>query len=96
MKLLLRRSERSTAFGNPVYILDVRAEISTEEKGWIDKYKFGKSLLYTKNGRPTGDPTTVTGVGSILLHYATDMTVSVNDLVNGKRVECKDIRYKLW
>ena len=94
MKLLLSRSERSSSvLGNPIYILNVRADLTDEEKGWITKFKFGKSMLYSRKGKPNFDAatTTATGVGAILLHYATDMTVSVNDLVNGKRIECKDI-----
>ena len=91
MKLLLRRSERSSVMGKPIYILEVRVEVSQEERGWIDKYKFGPSLLYTKKGKPTGDPNTLAGVGQNLLHYAMDLTVSVNDLVHGKKIECKDI-----
>lgn len=93
MKLLLRRSERQSAFGKPIFVLEVRAELSAEEMGWIDKFKFGPSLLYTRKGKPNFDPYTsgVSGVGALLLHYATDMTVSVNDLRQGKRIECKDI-----
>ncbi|MBS1985525.1 MAG: hypothetical protein JST16_15270 [Bdellovibrionales bacterium] len=93
MKLLLRRGERSTTFGNPVYILEVRADLSSEERAGIDKYKFGKSLLYSRKGKPDIDPRTASAgqFGALLLHYATDMTVSVNDLVHGKRIECKDI-----
>ena len=91
MKLLLRRSERSTVLGKPVYVLEMRAELSAEEKGRIDKYKFGPSLLYSKKGKPNANADTLAGVGQILLHYAMDLTVSVNDLVNGKKIECKDI-----
>lgn len=91
MKLLLRRSERASTFGKPIYVLDVRAELSPEEIGWIDKFKFGPSFLYTRKGKPNVDTSTVSGMGALLLHYATDMTVSVNDLRQGKRIECKDI-----
>lgn len=97
MKILLRRSERATAFGNPVFVLDVRAEISPEEKASVDKYKFGKSLLYSRKAAPAlkGDYDSALGigfdVGARLLHHATNMTISVNDLVFGKRIECKDI-----
>lgn len=93
MKLLLRRSERQSTFGKPIYVLEVRAELSPEELGWIDKFKFGTSLLYSRKGKPNFDPYTigVSGVGALLLHYATDMTVSVNDLRHGKRIECKEI-----
>ena len=91
MKLLLRRSERSTVLGKPVYILEMRAQLSDEEKGWIEKYKFGPSLLYTKKGKPNANANSLAGVGQILLHYAMDLTVSVNDLLHGKKIECKDI-----
>mgnify|MGYP001553457280 CR=1 FL=1 len=91
MKLLLRRSERQSTFGKPIYVLEVRAELSSEEISWIDKFKFGPSLLYSRKGKPNVDATTVSGMGALLLHHATDMTVSVNDLRQGKRIECKDI-----
>ena len=91
MKLLLRRDERSSIMGKPIFVLEMRAELSEEERGWIQKYKFGPSLLYTKKGKPNADTNTLAGVGQILLHYAMDLTVSVNDLVNGKKIECKDI-----
>lgn len=91
MRLLLRRSERASVLGKIIYILDIRAELSGEEKGWIDKYKFGNSLLYSKKGKLSVDINTPSGVGATLLHHAMDMTVSVNDLLHGKRIECKDI-----
>ncbi|MGH9807380.1 MAG: hypothetical protein ACRD9W_08975, partial [Terriglobia bacterium] len=31
------------------------------------------------------------GVGKLLLFHAMNLTISVNDLVAGKKVECKDI-----
>ena len=91
MKLLLRRSERSGMLGKLIYVLEVRAEVSSDERNSIAKYKFGPSILYSKKGAPTGDMNTWAGIGHNLLHYALDLTVSVNDLVNGKRIECKDI-----
>lgn len=91
MKLLLRRSERSGMLGKLIYVLEVRAEVSPDERNSIAKYKFGPSILYSKKGKPTGDMNTWSGIGHNLLHYAMDLTVSVNDLVNGKRIECKDI-----
>ncbi len=91
MKLLLRRSERTSVLGKPVYVLEMRAQLSDEEKGWIQKYKFGPSFLYSKKGKPNADGNTLAGMGQILLHYAMDLTVSVNDLVHGKKIECKDI-----
>ncbi len=37
------------------------------------------------------DTRSLSGLGTILLHHALNITVSVNDLRNGKRIECKDI-----
>lgn len=91
MKLLLRRGERKGTFGKLVFALTVRADITPEEKALIEKHKFGPSILYSRKGRPTGDPTTLAGVGSILLHHALDMTVCVADLTYGRTIECKDI-----
>lgn len=91
MDLLIRRSESTSTFGSAIYVLEVRAGMSDEEKGWIQKYRFGSSVLYSKKDRPAVDTGTVTGIGLLLLHHALNITVSVNDLVNGKRIECKNI-----
>ena len=90
MKLLLRRDQRSGLTGKVIFTLDVRAEISPEEKARIDKYKLGRELLYVKNTNVPDDPGWK-GVGKMLVFHALNITVSVNDLVFGKRVECKDI-----
>ncbi|MEQ1618371.1 MAG: hypothetical protein ABMA00_00055 [Gemmatimonas sp.] len=92
MKLLLRRSERSSITGKPIYMLEVRTELSAEEGGWIEKYRFGNQHLYVKKPMPDdANPTSWGGVGMMLLHHALNITVSVNDLKNGKKIECKDI-----
>jgi hypothetical protein len=100
MKLLLRRSERATTFGNTMYILDVRADLSAEEQASVWKYKLGKTLLYSRNNPPPKlDRDSVASVsleiGARLLHHALNITVSVGDLMGGKRVECKDIMQML-
>jgi len=91
MKLLLRRSERASAFGKPVYILEARAEFSPDELERIRKFKFGKIMLYSRKGPVDFDtlPQGALGVGAALFHHATNTTVSVNDLVSGKRIESK-------
>jgi hypothetical protein len=96
MKVLLRRSERATAFGNAVYVLDVRAELSEEEQAHIWKYKLTKTLLYSRHSPPPklekdSMASVGLGIGALLLHHATNLTVSVGDLIAGKKVECKDI-----
>ncbi len=90
MHLLLRRDQRSTMLGNVSFILEVRADITQEERAHISKYKLGSSLLYTKSelvDRGSG----LLGLASRLAFKAMNISVSVDDLAGGKRIECKDI-----
>src|SRR6185437_8367920 len=90
MNLLLRRDQRSSLMGKVVFQLDVRAEISQQEMASIQRYRLGDTVLYTKNelvDRGSG----LLGLASRLAFKAMNISVSVNDLTNGKRVECKDI-----
>jgi hypothetical protein len=90
MNLLLRRDQRSSLMGKVVFQLDVRAEISEQEMASIRRYRLGDSVLYTKAelvDRGSG----LLGLASRLAFKAMNISVSVNDLLNGKRIECKDI-----
>ena len=91
MKLLIRRDQRDGLLGKVIFQLDVRAELNDEERKRITRYKLGKELLYVKNEMPNVDGGTLKGFGKLLLAHALNITVSVNDLANGKRIECKDI-----
>jgi hypothetical protein len=94
MKLLLRRSERpSSVLGKPIYILEARAEFSPDELERIRKFKFGKISLYNRKGPVDFDglPQGALGVGMAVFHHATNTTVSVNDLISGKRIESKHV-----
>ena len=90
MNLLLRRDQRSGLLGKVVFQLDVRAEISPQEMTNIQRYKLGATMLYTKNemiDRGSG----LLGLASRMAFHAMNISVTVNDLVQGKRIECKDI-----
>lgn len=90
MKLLLRRDQRTTMMGNATFSLEVRADLSEAELANIKKYKLGKTVLYTQSelaDRGSG----LLGVASRLAFKAMNISVSVDDLVGGKRIECKDI-----
>jgi len=90
MKLLVRRNQRSGLLGKMIFTLEVRADLSQEERSAIDKYKLGDSVLYEKN--TIIDPGTgLIGLASRLAFKAMNMSVSVKDLANGKKLECKDI-----
>jgi len=91
MKLLIKRDQRGGLLGKVIFQLDVRAELSAEERRNIDKYKLGKEILYSKNAAPNVDPNTFRGLGTLLIAHALNISVTVNDLVNGKRIEAKDI-----
>jgi len=90
MKLLIRRNQRSGLIGKMIFTLEVRADLTPEERGAIDKYKLGDSVLYEKNTMV--DPGSgLLGLASRVAFKAMNMSVSVKDLANGKKLECKDI-----
>lgn len=88
MKVLLRRDQKQSGMiGVKItFTLAVRAELSQEEKDNIRKYKLGDTVLYEKKN--------ISDAGGLLRHLAAKMlnlTISVNDLVNGKTVEVESI-----
>ena len=91
MKVLLRRDQKSALLGGGItFTLDVRAQLTDEESSNIKKYKLGKTMLYQKMemaDRGKG----LLGVASRVAFKMMNISVSVDDLVSGKRVECKDI-----
>lgn len=90
MKLLLRRDQRSGLLGKMIFTLEVRAALSDEERHAITKYKLGDTVLYEKN--TVVDPGSgLLGLASRVAFRAMNMSVSVKDLVQGKKLECKDI-----
>ena len=81
MKLLLRRDQRSSLMGKAVFVLDVRAELSAEERRSISTYKFGKAVLYSKQelvDRGSG----LLGLASRLAFHAANISVTVDDLAH--------------
>ena len=90
MKLLLRRDQKSGLIGKITFTLEVRADLSNEERQAIAKYKLGDTVLYEKNTMV--DPGSgLLGLASRVAFRAMNMSVSVNNLANGKKLECKDI-----
>jgi hypothetical protein len=90
MNLLLRRDRRSGVMGGVTFVLDVRADISAQERDSIARYKFGRSVLYSRD--QLVDPGKgLLGMASRLAFKAMNISVTVDDLAGGKRIECKDI-----
>ena len=90
MKLLLRRDQKSGLIGKVTFTLTVRAELAEEEKNNIQKYKLGDTMLYERMTM-TEKGSGLLGVASRLAFKMMNLTVSVNDLSDGKKVDCKDI-----
>ena len=91
MKLLLRRDQKSgmMGMGKITFTLDVRAELSEEEKANIKKYKLGETTLYEREKIEGGSG--LLGVASRFALKMLNVSVSVNDLANGKKIDVKDI-----
>lgn len=91
MKLLLRRSQRGGMLGKIIFSLDVRASLTDEERSNIKKYKLGDGLLYERKAMNESGRNEYEKLGHALVHRFLNLTISVNDLANGKTIECKDI-----
>lgn len=86
MKLLLRREQKTGLFGRTTFVLIVRAEFTHGEQHDIRKYRRGQDVLYTRlevTDRGAG----VLGLVSRLAIHAVNISVTVSDLVPGKRLE---------
>jgi len=92
MKLLLRRDQQTSGLIRTTitFAITVRAELTDLERQNIEKYKLGESILYTR-GELADKGAGLLGLASRMAFHAMNISVSVNDLANGKRVECKDI-----
>lgn len=90
MKLLLRRDQHSGVFSKPTFTLDVRAELSEDERDAINNYKLGDTMLYERD-KLVDQGSGLLGLASRVAFKAMNITVSVKDLTSGKRIECKDI-----
>jgi hypothetical protein len=92
MKLLLRRDQQTSGIirNTITFSVTVRAELSDQERQNIQRYKLGDSILYSR-GELVDKGSGLLGLASRMAFHAMNISVSVNDLANGKRIECKDI-----
>jgi hypothetical protein len=90
MKLWLRRDQKSGLIGKVTFTLTVRAELTDEEKSNIKKYKLGETMLYERD--KIVDPGKgLLGLASRVAFKMMNISISVDDLSGGKKVDCKDI-----
>lgn len=83
MKLILQRNQRG-GFTKTIYVLEAKVELTDDEKKNVEKYKVGKTRLYT-NLIDRGS-----GIAGVVTRKLAGIEITVNDLVNGKKIEIKD------
>lgn len=95
MRLRFRRSQRMSGIvsKSAVFALEARVDITDEELGHIKKYKMGQEVVYKKDrvSGVSGNDDTWTGLARNLAAYATALTIRIDDLIKGTKIECKDI-----
>lgn len=95
MKLILRRSQQSSGMisKSVKFSLDARVQLTEEEAANVKKYKMGKEVLYSKDrmGMNPYDMHSAGGLARNLVAAAAVVSITADDLVRGKVVECKDI-----
>ena len=91
MKLILRRNQKKGLVGNTIaFTLDARADVSEEEMSRINKYKMGNTILCEKRYELKDGG----GLLSVIMRWwyrSREFSLTINDLVRGKHVECKDV-----
>ena len=100
MQLRLKRGQKAGMTGNVTFKLYFIVDLDTEEAAALQKYKFGKDVVYeTPKGAAAlsglrgaeGFGETGRGLVSTLAAKALNQILTVNDMVNGKEIACKDI-----
>ncbi len=102
MQLKLQRSQRTTGFrGIPVFQLHAIVDTTPDEVSMIQKYGLGNYIVYASEQwqnntaiAQAGGPGTSVGFLRGLAAAAAaglSLKITVADLVNGKRVECKSL-----
>jgi hypothetical protein len=101
MKLKLQRSQRTTGFrGIPVFQLHAIADVTPEERAMIGRYGLGNNIVYASEqwqnntaiaqAGGTGKVGFLRGIAAAAA-AGLSLKITVNDLINGKQVECKSL-----
>lgn len=90
MKLLLRREQKTSIWGLTTFVLSVRADFTPDERDNIQKYRLGSNVLYSRQ-EVTDPGSGILGLVSRLAIHAMNISVTVAELLPGKRLEFKTI-----
>jgi len=95
MKLRLNRSQRTAGMmsKNVVFSLGAQVDLTAQEADYVKKYKMGKEVLYNKDrvNPEMTDYKSGKGIMRNLSAIAMNINLTIDDLVTGRTIECKDI-----
>ena len=100
MKLKLRRNQQSGITGKVTFKLFFIVDLDADEAAALQKYKFGKHVVYeTPKGAAASEALKMAsglggfgrGLAAHIAAKAFDHILTVNDMLNGKEIICKDI-----
>jgi hypothetical protein len=103
MQLKLKRTQRSTMVrGKTVFMLDAQSILNEEEKHNVRKYDLGKLVIYNSErsrklleaSQAAADMETFGGVAKAFTKLAMaklSLNISINSLMDGHHIECKDL-----
>ncbi len=95
MKLRLSKSQRTAGVmsKNVVFSLAAQVDLTAAEAGYVSKYKMGKEVIYNKDrvNPEMHDYKSGKGIMRNLSAMAMNINLTVDDLVKGRTIECKDI-----
>ena len=95
MQLTMRRSQGSSGLltKSVKFVLEAKVSLTPAETEHVEKYKMGSEIIYSKD-RLGYNPHGNDSAGGMLRNVAAiaaAITLTVNDLVRGHTIECKDI-----
>lgn len=96
MKLKLQRSQKSGLTGNVTFKMLAIVDLDDEEAAAVKKYKLGKEVVYQS---PKGQAAvqrlaagpSFAGITATIAAKATNQILTIDNLVQGKEIACKDI-----
>jgi len=95
MKLRLNKSQRSSGVMSKkvIFSLGAQVDLSAQEAEYVKKYRMGSNIVYNKDrvNPEMHDYKSGKGIMRNLSAMAMNINLTVNDLVNGRTIECKDI-----
>jgi hypothetical protein len=94
MELLLSKSQKSGMLSSTItFILNIKTRLTDDEQALVRKYKMGKEVVYEKLpvGAAISNMGSIAGALTAITAKALKLVFTVDDLVKGRTIECKDI-----